>query len=154
MGKWNKSGTSSLQRCSSEDHNASLSRTNHPIVGPELARGALSTQEKHEYHKLSQQEYDAWKKGAEIRKDIIMTLLDRCTQQVWKVLPAAHSVEDIKELNCKVTGPHLEIIHKKDQSVDLIHTGKTIHVWKGQGLGRQNQTISHSNRRDWWSPAN
>ena len=47
--------------------------------------------------------YEDWKKGAETRREIRMTLLDKCTQHVWKALLAAHPVEEIENLEWKVS---------------------------------------------------
>ena len=43
------------------------------------------------------------KKGAEIRREIRMTLLDKCTQQVRKAFLAAHPAEEIEHLECRVS---------------------------------------------------
>ena len=69
---------------------------------PEFNPRNLNTQEKIELHKMSMKKFEEWKKGAEIRRDISMTLLDKCTQQVRKVLLAAHPAEEIEHLECKV----------------------------------------------------
>ena len=51
---------------------------------------------------MSMQRFEVWKKGAESKRDIRTTLLDRCTQQVRKALLAAHPVEEIESLECRV----------------------------------------------------
>ena len=56
-----------------------LREEEHPIPEPEFSARNLNTTEKIEVHKLSQQKYDAWKKGAEVRRSSRMTLMDRCT---------------------------------------------------------------------------
>ena len=79
-----------------------LRKEEHPIPEPEFSARNLNTQEKIEFRKMSMQKFDIWKKGAESRRDIWMTLLDRCTQQVRKALLAAHLVEVIESLECRV----------------------------------------------------
>ena len=51
---------------------------------------------------MSIKRYEIWKKGAKLRGDIRVTLLDRCTQQVRKALFAVHTVEEIESLECRV----------------------------------------------------
>ena len=80
-----------------------LREGDHPIPEPELSARNLSTPEKIEFHKLTMRKFEEWKKGAEVRREIRLTLLDKCTQQVRKVLLAAHPVDEIENLECKVT---------------------------------------------------
>ena len=75
----------------------------HPIQEPELSARNLNTPEKIEFHKLTMRKYEDWKKGAEIRREIRMTLLDKCTQQVKKAFLAAHPAEEVEHLECKVS---------------------------------------------------
>ena len=63
----------------------------------------LNTPEKIEVHKSTQKKFDTWKKDAEFRRDIRMTIHDRCTQQVRKALLAAHPIEDIEHLEYRIT---------------------------------------------------
>ena len=48
-----------------------------PMQEPELSARNLNTPEKIEYHKLTMRKYEDWKNGAEIRREIRMTLLDK-----------------------------------------------------------------------------
>ena len=80
-----------------------LREEEHPVAEPELSARNLNTPEKIEFHKLTMRKFEEWKKGAEVRREIRLTLLDKCTQQVRKVLLAAHPVDEIENLECKVT---------------------------------------------------
>ena len=53
-----------------------LREEEHSIPEPEFSARSLNTQEKIEFHKMSMQRFEIWKKGAESRRDIRMTLLD------------------------------------------------------------------------------
>ena len=72
------------------------------MVDPEFSARNLNTPEKIEFHKISMKKYETWKMGAESRRNLRLTLLDRYTQQVRKAQLAAHPVEEIESLECRV----------------------------------------------------
>ena len=139
MDKWEVGAKSSL-RPTYGAHVESITRVlreeEHPIPEPEFSARNLNVQEKIEFHELSMKKFEIWKKGTVSRRDTRINLLDRCTQQVRKALLAAHSVEEIESLECRVIDfmtclskaaqdPSMSTYMRKSKVlVDISHDGK------------------------------
>ena len=85
-----------------------------------------------------------------------MFLLDRCTQQA---LLAVHPVEEIESLECMgmdsmtwmrkaAQDPTMSTYMRKSKAMTDYTTAKQ---FLSRSLGRESETVSDCNRRDWWS---
>ena len=84
-GKWEQDAKAALRpqyRAQVDSITRVLREEEHPLKEPEFSSRALNTAKKIEFNNMSQQKFDAWKKGAETRRDIRVALPDHCTQQV------------------------------------------------------------------------
>ena len=76
---------------------------------------ALSTKANIEMFRQEQKNYDEWAKAMELRKGIHLAILDKCNGQVKKALFAAHRIDQIESLTCKVT-PAQQYVHRCPQN--------------------------------------
>ena len=53
-----------------------------------------------EISRQEQKYYEEWAKGAELRKEITLAILDKCNGQVKKMLFAKHTIDQIEYLTC------------------------------------------------------
>ena len=58
-----------------------LPEEERPVEEPEFSPRTLNTSEKIEVFKIQPRKFKEWKRSAELRRDVRMTLLNRCTQQ-------------------------------------------------------------------------
>ena len=80
-----------------------LPEEKEPKEKPELTSAALSNKANIELFRHEMKAYEDWERKAELRKGIRLALLDKCNQQVKKVLFANHAIETIENLTCQVT---------------------------------------------------